>query len=208
MRADTAGRTELLGTLAEDDVQRRVSDSCAANTFMTGVNDDGTVACGSPPAGGMGDITGITTGGGSGLLGGCTNGTCSLSVDTNALQSRVTDSCPAGQQIRQINNDGSVLCDATISPSSLNTAANARCGWNVTTCSGEQCLSVCPSGYHVEGGGCDATNPGALIESQPGTSNAVPPDGLNPVTVFDRWNCKVATGQGLMQGAYSFCCTD
>jgi hypothetical protein len=60
------------------EVQRRVLGACASGTLMTGVNEDGSVACETVTSGAGGDITEVTAG--TGLGGGGTTGAVSLRV--------------------------------------------------------------------------------------------------------------------------------
>lgn len=102
------------GTVAAVDVnaaevQRRVTGACATGELMTGVNEDGSVACAAVSSGSGGDITGVTAG--AGLLGGGTTGTVTLNVNPTLVQSRVTGACPAGQSISAIAANGTVTCE-------------------------------------------------------------------------------------------------
>jgi len=87
-------------------VQRRVSGSCNTGDWVRGVNADGSVVCQSDPGG---DITEVIAG--TGLTGGATSGSASLSVDTASLQARVTGTCAPGLKLAGINADGSLVCD-------------------------------------------------------------------------------------------------
>lgn len=56
-----------------------------------------------------GDITAVNTTGG--ILGGAAQGEANLSVDTGFVQRRVSQSCATGSSIREIRQDGTVLCE-------------------------------------------------------------------------------------------------
>lgn len=63
------------------ELQARVTGSCPAGQFLTLVNQDGTVACGTPLGGG--DITAVTAG--AGLTGGGTAGDVALAIGAGAV---------------------------------------------------------------------------------------------------------------------------
>jgi hypothetical protein len=85
-------------------IQLRITGTCVGQT-LTAVNQDGTVSCGSA---GAGDITGVAAG--NGLTGGGSAGDVALAIDPAITQARVTGTCPAGQAMSVINQNGSVTC--------------------------------------------------------------------------------------------------
>ncbi len=107
----TGGGTTGSVTLAADTtyLQRRVSASCAVGSSIRAINTDGTVTCEADDDAG-GDITAVIAG--TGLTGGGTTGSVTLTADTTYLQRRVSSTCAVGSSIRAINADGTVTCEA------------------------------------------------------------------------------------------------
>ncbi len=88
--------------------QRRVTGTCTGgNSFVQTITSTGTVTCGSFTELGLGDITGVTAG--TGLSGGGTTGTPTLSINETYTQRRV-GACGAGQAIQSIAVDGTPTC--------------------------------------------------------------------------------------------------
>ncbi|MDY6951381.1 MAG: hypothetical protein SWE60_07715, partial [Thermodesulfobacteriota bacterium] len=91
-------------------------------------------------AAGTGDITAVNAG--TGLTGGGTTGDVTLNVNTAALQSRVTGTCPPGQSIRTVNADGSVVCEPDDDAGGDITAVNAGTGLTGGGTTGDITLNV------------------------------------------------------------------
>lgn len=87
-------------------VQARVTGTCSAGQAIRVIAATGLVTC---EAVGTGDITDVIAG--VGLTGGSTSGAANLAVDTNVIQRRVGDTCPAGSSIRAILANGTVQCE-------------------------------------------------------------------------------------------------
>lgn len=98
-------------------------------------------------SGGSGDITAVYAG--TGLTGGGTSGDVTLAADTNYLQRRVTGACPAGQYLKAINADGSVIC-----ASPTVTIVESFCQRSSGDMYGD-CSASCSTGWIRVGGGCE-----------------------------------------------------
>lgn len=94
------------GAVDSAQVQLRVIGTCPGQA-VSAVHADGTVTC---SAGGVGDITSVAAG--PGLSGGGTSGDVTLALNPAVTQLRVFGTCPAGQAVRVIDQDGSVTCSA------------------------------------------------------------------------------------------------
>ena len=97
------GASVLNGSITAADVntatiQARVTGTCAAGQKILSIAADGTVTCGIDA-----DTT-YTAGSGLALTG------TQLSVNTAAIQARVTGTCAAGQKVLSIAADGTVTC--------------------------------------------------------------------------------------------------
>ncbi|QDG53671.1 hypothetical protein FIV42_23875 [Persicimonas caeni] len=98
-------------------VQQRVTGTCGSGQYVMGVNQDGSVVCGTD------QDTQNTYAAGSGLA--LNGGT--FSVDTGTIQSRVSGTCASGDKIVGVNADGTVQC-ATDIDTDTDTTYNAGTG--------------------------------------------------------------------------------
>jgi len=110
LTVDWAGVTGKPGAFPVDPaaVQSRVTGTCTVGSFVTAVNQDGTVVC-ATDAVGTGDVTAVIAG--TGLTGGGTSGDLTLAVDTAVIQARATGQCAAGSAVRIIDAAGAVTCE-------------------------------------------------------------------------------------------------
>ena len=91
----TGGTITTSGTIAADTtfLQRRLSSTCGAGSFITGVAADGTVTCGAPAGSAGGTVTSV--GAGAGLSGGPISTTGTINLTANQLLP--TTACTSGQ---------------------------------------------------------------------------------------------------------------
>lgn len=100
-------------------VQRRIGSSCPQGQYIRAVSQNGTVTCGSDADAG-GTVTSIATG--AGLTGGPITATGTIAIapggvgaaqiNSGQVQRRVVGSCPVGQYMRRVDEDGGVVCEA------------------------------------------------------------------------------------------------
>lgn len=144
-------------------VQKRVTSVCPTGQLMTGVTETGGVVCQAVTSSSGGDITGVNPG--TGLTGGGASGEVTLGlassgvtaaylapnavdaskildgaigaadINQSQVQARVVGSCPSGQAMRTVAQNGGVTCEP------------------VTGGAGGDITSVTAVGPHLSGGG-------------------------------------------------------
>jgi hypothetical protein len=106
--AEVATVATSIDGLGAGDLQQVLDASCPAGSSIRAIDPIGAVTCETDDDSG-GDITAVAAG--AGLTGGGAAGAVALAVDTAVIQARVNQACAAGQAIRLIATDGSVLCE-------------------------------------------------------------------------------------------------
>ncbi|MBZ0236723.1 MAG: hypothetical protein K8M05_30625 [Deltaproteobacteria bacterium] len=199
----SADNATTLGGLAASAYQRRVGATCAAGSSIRAIAADGTVTCeidDDTNAGGT--ITGVTAG--TGLSGGGTSGSVTVSANTAYLQRRVA-SCAVNSSIRAIAEDGSVTCEPDTDTDTNTDTAFSTCVWAQATggMSAPVSLNVyCPSGKYPISGGCygGATSSYVRRSSPSGGYGGAPMYGVSG------WYCEFGAGHS-DNSAFALCCS-
>lgn len=162
-------------------VQRRVTGTCPAGQFFTGVNEDGTAACLAAASGG--DITAVLAG--AGLTGGASNGDATLSVD---FAGRGAASTAARSDHDHFVGSGSTAIG-------VDALLGATTGVNNTALGSLALRSVATSGSNV------GVGTSALLDATGGFNVAVGSESFNALTAGD-FNIGIGfrVADGLTQG--------
>jgi hypothetical protein len=102
--------------------------------------------------------------------------------------------------------NGSVADANQVNQNFASVQSRATCNWLITACSSDLCPVTCPTGTHVEGGGCDLIDGSPLAESRPATTGNFPASPA-PISAFNQWICRSADGS-TVQGTYAVCCAN
>lgn len=158
-------------------VQLRVSGSCASGSSINAIDQSGTVTCETDDSGSA--LTGISAG--TGLSGGGTTGTVSLSIansgvgsaqiangavgssqiNSSQVQVRVNGFCIAGNSIRAIASDGTVTCEADDTGAGTVTSVATGSGLTGGTITSSGTVSIATNGVtstHLADGTITATD--------------------------------------------------
>lgn len=91
-----------------------------------------------------GSVTSIAAG--AGLTGGVITGSGTLAVDTTLIQSRVSGNCVAGQYVRQVNADGTVVCGTDANSGGTVTSVGSGAGLTGGPISGSGTIAIANGG--------------------------------------------------------------
>jgi len=176
----TGGPISTTGTITADTtyLQRRVTSSCSAGSFITAIAADGTATCGTPPAGTNGTVTSIATG--PGLAGGpiSTTGTINLA----ATQLLPTVAC-ANNQVPKWNGSAWLCANDATTGSAWVQGGNAFGAPGAIGTTDAQPLTVKSGGAAVSL--LTSGNNGLRItESTSTTVGAIVGGGIHPQTIF------------------------
>jgi hypothetical protein len=188
-----------LGGLGASEFQRRVASACPVNESIRAIAADGSVVCEPDTDTNLGTITGVTAG--TGLTGGGTSGTVTVSANTAYLQRRV-GTCPVNSSIRAIAEDGTVTCEADTDTDTNTDTAFSSCVWAQNTVYSNAVSSTCPAGKHPISGGCYAGNVSTIYIRRSNPYGASGGSGVNQVNA---WYCEFNAANG-DNTAFALCC--
>lgn len=133
--------------------------TCPSGEVVGALNPDGSVVC-VPDEG----VTAVNAN--SGLQGGGTSGSVGISIDYNdidysqldytQIQQRLSSSCPDGQVLTGIQQNGSPTCEYAGASANPSSSSDSNCGEFVPA-------QMCPAG-DTDGPSCSDVNQGAFCE--------------------------------------------
>lgn len=144
------------------------AQNCPPGRYAAGIDGGGKLICRADQDSG-GDITRVRAG--SGLNGGSSSGTATLSADYDEVQRRVSGTCATGEFMVGVNKDGSLNCRAAPGGS-----------------------GSCPFNGSSDGPACDQVQPGMFCEFD-STSNCGLDNNLNNCGSFD-WYMRTSGSPG------------
>jgi hypothetical protein len=141
-----------IGSLYTDDSSTNFfSGGCSDNQYVSGISAAGVISC----AANSGDIAGVTTATTSGISGGCTSGTCALTLNSTCTSGQILKSQGSGSWQCGADDSGSTSGWTTSGNYVYNNTAAALVG--IGTASPKKTLHVIGSadikglvGYHLD----------------------------------------------------------